>query len=80
MLLALRASAQMRQDYAPQCSDGMVRERAGVLARGASWLADYVTELTGSPGTKYDDQVDSTKQALAHLNSLTAIEVWRRLS
>jgi phage terminase large subunit-like protein len=38
------------------------------LPRTAPWLADYVTELTGFPGTKYDDQVDSTTQALSHLN------------
>jgi predicted phage terminase large subunit-like protein len=33
----------------------------------APWLNDYVRELTGFPGTKHDDQVDSTTQALHYL-------------
>jgi hypothetical protein len=37
------------------------------LPRHATWLADYVAELTGFPGTKFDDQVDSTTQALQFL-------------
>jgi predicted phage terminase large subunit-like protein len=49
------------------------------LARGAWWLADYVTELTGFPGTKYDDQVDSTTQALSHLKGPSSLATWRRL-
>jgi predicted phage terminase large subunit-like protein len=31
----------------------------------AHWLADYLHELTTFPNGKYDDQVDSTSQALA---------------
>ena len=50
-----------------------------LLPRSASWLADYVLELTGFPGTKYDDQVDSTSQALDHLRAPTSLEIWRRL-
>lgn len=34
------------------------------LPSGAPWLNEYVAELTGFPGTKYDDQVDSTTQFL----------------
>jgi len=49
------------------------------LPRSAHWLADYVVELTGFPGTKYDDQVDSTTQALVHLKEPSSLEVWRRL-
>ena len=45
------------------------------LPRNATWLADYVTELTGFPGTKYDDQFDSTTQALSHLNVPSGLEV-----
>jgi len=33
----------------------------------ASWLDEYVLEITGFPGGKYDDQVDSTSQALEFL-------------
>jgi predicted phage terminase large subunit-like protein len=34
------------------------------LPKQAPWLDEYVRELTGFPGSKYDDQVDSTSQAL----------------
>jgi predicted phage terminase large subunit-like protein len=34
------------------------------LPTQAHWLNDYVQELTSFPGSKYDDQVDSTTQAL----------------
>jgi hypothetical protein len=34
------------------------------LPREAPWLADYLRELTAFPYSKYDDQVDSTSQAL----------------
>ncbi len=40
-----------------------------LLSRRASWLADYVNELTSFPGSRYDDQVDSTTQALDHLQA-----------
>ena len=35
------------------------------LPREASWLAEYVHELTTFPRGKHDDQVDATSQALA---------------
>jgi predicted phage terminase large subunit-like protein len=35
-----------------------------LLPRQASWLDEYVREITGFPGAKYDDQMDSTAQAL----------------
>jgi predicted phage terminase large subunit-like protein len=40
-----------------------------LLPTRASWLADYVTELTSFPGSRHDDQVDSTTQALDHLRT-----------
>jgi predicted phage terminase large subunit-like protein len=49
------------------------------LPCNASWLADYVTELTGFPGTRFDDQVDSTTQALSHLNVPSGLKAWLRL-
>jgi phage terminase large subunit-like protein len=33
----------------------------------APWLGEYVVELVGFPGTKHNDQVDSTTQALHYL-------------
>jgi predicted phage terminase large subunit-like protein len=47
-----------------------------LLPRQAPWLDAYVHELTGFPGTKYDDQVDSTTQALDHLGTGNSLEVW----
>lgn len=32
------------------------------LPTEAPWLNDYVAELTGYPGTKHDDQLESTSQ------------------
>ena len=50
-----------------------------LLPAYASWLSDYVTELTSFPGTRYDDQVDSTTQALDYLKRFNSLDVWRRL-
>ena len=52
-----------------------------MLPKAAPWLAEYRTELTSFPGSKYDDQVDSTTQALDHLrnNYGRNIEMWERL-
>jgi predicted phage terminase large subunit-like protein len=38
------------------------------LPREASWLADYLHEVTTFPYSKHDDQADSTSQALAWFN------------
>jgi predicted phage terminase large subunit-like protein len=39
------------------------------LPEAAPWRDEYVRELTGFPGSKYDDQVDSTSQALDFMSS-----------
>jgi predicted phage terminase large subunit-like protein len=49
------------------------------LPKAASWLADYVRELTTFPGTKYDDQVDSTTQALDYMSRNNSLDIWVRL-
>jgi predicted phage terminase large subunit-like protein len=49
------------------------------LPRSASWLPDYIRELTGFPGTKYDDQVDSTTQFLDYIRATHSLEVWIKL-
>src|SRR5262245_61927179 len=41
------------------------------LPHEGHWLADYVHELTTFPAAKYDDQVDSTSQAIAWLKQRT---------
>jgi predicted phage terminase large subunit-like protein len=50
-----------------------------LLPRSAPWLEEYVRELTTFPGTKYDDQVDSTTQALDHLKTKRSLLIWSRL-
>src|SRR5262249_12293762 len=49
------------------------------LPRSAPWLVDYLQELTSFPGSKYDDQVDSTAQALDNLKSNRSLLVWANL-
>ena len=50
------------------------------LPSNAPWLAEYERELTSFPGSKYDDQVDSTTQALDYMRGpAAALEVWARL-
>ena len=47
------------QAQTPPIENGMV-----LLPKEAHWLGDYVQELVTFPKAKYDDQVDSTAQAL----------------
>jgi hypothetical protein len=42
------------------------------LPREAPWLLDYLHELTTFPNAKYDDQADSTSQALAWIKQAAA--------
>jgi predicted phage terminase large subunit-like protein len=49
------------------------------LPKTAPWLDDYVNEIIGFPGTKHDDQVDSTTQALDYLRQHDRLGVWERL-
>ncbi|MEN9862524.1 MAG: phage terminase large subunit [Polynucleobacter sp.] len=50
------------------------------LPTQAPWLADYEKELLSFPGSKFDDQVDSTSQALAHIREGSKIlRIWQQL-
>ena len=49
------------------------------LPTAAPWQPDYVRELTTFPGTKYDDQVDSTTQALHYMGGNNIADMWARL-
>jgi predicted phage terminase large subunit-like protein len=52
-----------------------------LLPREAPWLIDYVGEITSFPGGRYDDQVDSTTQALDHMRAeCSGLEIWARLA
>ena len=41
-----------------------------MLPKEAPWLNDYIREITSFPGSKHDDQVDSTAQALAEFGPI----------
>lgn len=50
------------------------------LPETAPWLDEYLKELTSFPGSKYDDQVDSTAQAMAVMRDFTSgLGLWERL-
>lgn len=51
-----------------------------MVPRQAPWLPDYLTELTSFPGSRYDDQVDSTTQALDYLTAHNSLLIWERLA
>ncbi len=46
------------------------------LPKQASWLDDYIREITAFPGGKYDDQVDSTSQALEFLETKCRLTIF----
>jgi predicted phage terminase large subunit-like protein len=54
------------------------------LPEAAHWLSDYLREFMLFPNARYDDQVDSTAQALAWAKLRPAghamIEAWRRMA
>jgi predicted phage terminase large subunit-like protein len=50
-----------------------------LLPRSAPWLSDFINELTSFPGSKFDDQVDSTTQALDFLKSKRSLFAWEGL-
>jgi predicted phage terminase large subunit-like protein len=47
-----------------------------VLPKSAAWLDEYLTELLGFPGSRHDDQVDSTTQALDSLREPDFVEMF----
>lgn len=50
------------------------------LPNQAPWLAEYEKELLSFPGSKFDDQVDSTSQALAHIREGgKTLRIWQAL-
>jgi predicted phage terminase large subunit-like protein len=50
-----------------------------LLPASAGWLKEYTRELTSFPGSKHDDQVDSTTQALDYLKKNGGLEIWEKL-
>jgi predicted phage terminase large subunit-like protein len=51
-----------------------------LLPRQKHWLQDYINEITGFPGTKFDHQVDSTTQALDYIKNNDVLNMWQRLA
>ena len=47
-----------------------------LLPKAAHWLTDYIHELTTFPGSKHDDQVDSTTQALLWMRAPIPGDGW----
>lgn len=47
------------------------------IPREASWLSDYLHELEMFPNGRFDDQVDSTAQALAHVQTPNSFDSWK---
>jgi predicted phage terminase large subunit-like protein len=60
------------------CSDRFESGRV-LLPQEAPWLDDYITELISFPGSKHDDQVDSTTQALDYLREPDILSRFIRL-
>jgi len=50
-----------------------------LLPSFALWLREFIRELTSFPGSKHDDQVDSTTQALPYMAPNTSSEIWAKL-
>ena len=52
-----------------------------ILPASAPWLAEYERELMTFPGSKFDDQVDSTIQALDYMcnKKSNSLEVFAKL-
>lgn len=50
-----------------------------LLPRSAPWLADYIHELTSFPGSRYDDQVNSTTQFLDYIGRDNGLDTWIKL-
>lgn len=46
------------------------------IPRDAPWLPDYLHELAMFPKGRFDDQVDSTSQALAFIGTPTSADHW----
>jgi predicted phage terminase large subunit-like protein len=59
------------------CSDRFENGRV-FLPRDAPWLDEYIIELIGCPGTRHDDQVDSTTQALDYLREPDFLEIYMK--
>jgi predicted phage terminase large subunit-like protein len=51
-----------------------------LLPREAPWLHDYIAEITGFPGSRFADQVDSTTQALDYLRNNDDSFIWIRMA
>ena len=45
----------------------MIEAKRVWLPIGATWVPEYVDEMSSFPGGQYDDQVDQTTQALEHM-------------
>jgi predicted phage terminase large subunit-like protein len=72
----------------PPGSDKLVRAMARsmlfeagkvLIPAEAPWLNEYLLEITGFPGTKHDDQVDSTAQALDFMSTNCKLTIFEAI-
>lgn len=61
---AYRPEPGLNKQMRLNAQTGIIENGFVHLPKQAEWLDAYLHELTTLPGTKYDDQVDSTAQAL----------------
>jgi predicted phage terminase large subunit-like protein len=55
-------------------------QRKVIIPEKSPWRDEWVREITGFPSTKFDDQVDSTTQALDYLSGKgKSLASWSRL-
>ena len=54
----------------------VIESGAVFLPTSAPWLDEYLHEMMMFPAGKYDDQVDSTSQALGYMRTPTGAEAW----
>jgi predicted phage terminase large subunit-like protein len=50
-----------------------------ILPASAPWLVEYERELMGFPGAKFDDQVDSTVQALDYMSKYSSVDAFAQM-
>lgn len=55
---------------------GLIASGRVVLPPDASWIDDFLLEITRFPRAKHDDQVDSFTQGLSHLRNACRHEFW----
>jgi len=78
-IVPYEVSASMEKEMRMRVQAQLFEQSKVLLPAQASWRDEYIRELTGFPGTRYDDQVDSTAQALDYMKNKSKLAVWEKL-